>query len=276
MPNNILVIGNGFDIAHGLNTRYIEFINFCDMVGNITYKEGEDINKLLSQLNNNKLSLNFSFEPSVYRKLRNYFTNDKLSEERNKFVKKCRSNFWLEYVLKHKDTMGERWTDFEYVIGSMIEAHAYVANNLKDIKGNGDFRYKKNRQNIVEIYDMLNNYEDDDLHNRLVKVKKEMEKGLIDITWMLEVYLTRFLNDKRKTIDLFNLVDFRYILSFNYTSTYTKMYKRNTEIHYVHGNADANRSFEDNNMVFGIEKNIKNVDDVSKHDYLNFKSIIKE
>ena len=26
---NILVIGNGFDIAHGFNTRYEDFINFC-------------------------------------------------------------------------------------------------------------------------------------------------------------------------------------------------------------------------------------------------------
>ncbi|MBS6686594.1 AbiH family protein, partial [Thomasclavelia spiroformis] len=26
---NVLVIGNGFDIAHGLYTKYIDFYNFC-------------------------------------------------------------------------------------------------------------------------------------------------------------------------------------------------------------------------------------------------------
>ncbi|MFR3044107.1 MAG: AbiH family protein, partial [Thomasclavelia spiroformis] len=27
---NVLVIGNGFDIAHGLYTKYIDFYNFCN------------------------------------------------------------------------------------------------------------------------------------------------------------------------------------------------------------------------------------------------------
>ena len=29
---NILVIGNGFDIAHGLYTKYIDFYNFCNAI----------------------------------------------------------------------------------------------------------------------------------------------------------------------------------------------------------------------------------------------------
>lgn len=28
MEHNILVIGNGFDLAHGLKTRYIDFIDY--------------------------------------------------------------------------------------------------------------------------------------------------------------------------------------------------------------------------------------------------------
>ena len=26
---NILILGNGFDIAHGLKTKYINFLNYC-------------------------------------------------------------------------------------------------------------------------------------------------------------------------------------------------------------------------------------------------------
>ena len=26
---NILILGNGFDIAHGLDTRYTDFLNYC-------------------------------------------------------------------------------------------------------------------------------------------------------------------------------------------------------------------------------------------------------
>ncbi|OUQ04164.1 hypothetical protein B5E91_11650 [Thomasclavelia spiroformis] len=29
---NVLVIGNGFDIAHGLYTKYIDFYNFCNAI----------------------------------------------------------------------------------------------------------------------------------------------------------------------------------------------------------------------------------------------------
>mgnify|MGYP002096389551 CR=1 FL=1 len=32
---NILVIGNGFDIAHGFNTRYEDFINFCKTIATV-------------------------------------------------------------------------------------------------------------------------------------------------------------------------------------------------------------------------------------------------
>lgn len=31
----ILVLGNGFDIAHGLPTRYSDFLEFCDRIENI-------------------------------------------------------------------------------------------------------------------------------------------------------------------------------------------------------------------------------------------------
>lgn len=39
---NILVIGNGFDLAHGLPTKYTDFLEFCKMVSKIY--EDEKIN----------------------------------------------------------------------------------------------------------------------------------------------------------------------------------------------------------------------------------------
>ena len=37
---NILVIGNGFDLAHGLPTKYGDFLDFCERVREIyTYDE---------------------------------------------------------------------------------------------------------------------------------------------------------------------------------------------------------------------------------------------
>ena len=41
MENHILVLGNGFDLYHGLNTRYYNFVNFCQEMteGKIYYKD---------------------------------------------------------------------------------------------------------------------------------------------------------------------------------------------------------------------------------------------
>ena len=27
---DILILGNGFDLAHGLDTKYVDFLNYCE------------------------------------------------------------------------------------------------------------------------------------------------------------------------------------------------------------------------------------------------------
>ena len=38
---NILIIGNGFDLAHGLPTRYDNFLDFCEIVRRIYTYSGD-------------------------------------------------------------------------------------------------------------------------------------------------------------------------------------------------------------------------------------------
>ena len=40
---NILVIGNGFDLAHGLPTGYPDFLEFCKRARRIYTYEGEKL-----------------------------------------------------------------------------------------------------------------------------------------------------------------------------------------------------------------------------------------
>lgn len=57
--NHLIIIGNGFDLAHGLKTRYSDFvydflknaIKDCDSVSNFTYNKGGDLLKYTSWLN---------------------------------------------------------------------------------------------------------------------------------------------------------------------------------------------------------------------------------
>lgn len=98
-----------------------------------------------------------------------------------------------------------------------------------------------------------------------------------ELTWLLEIYLTRFLNTKTKKIELFKYLPVTKLISFNYTDTYTRMYKKETNtVHYIHGFAAKDRIKEENNMVFGIGSEIKNVTLIMiSMIILNFKSIIK-
>ena len=42
---NILIIGNGFDLAHRLSTKYGDFLNFCERARRIyTFREDASLN----------------------------------------------------------------------------------------------------------------------------------------------------------------------------------------------------------------------------------------
>ena len=42
---NILIIGNGFDLAHGLPTKYGDFLDFCEKARRIyTFREDASLN----------------------------------------------------------------------------------------------------------------------------------------------------------------------------------------------------------------------------------------
>lgn len=44
---NILVIGNGFDLAHGLPTKYTDFLKFVEVINQvIEIKNNDDISNL--------------------------------------------------------------------------------------------------------------------------------------------------------------------------------------------------------------------------------------
>lgn len=70
MEDKILVIGNGFDLAHGLKTRYKDFIDFIEL---------EESDMISRYKEDNKLS------------------EEKIKENIEKIKKLVQSNIWLEY-----------------------------------------------------------------------------------------------------------------------------------------------------------------------------------
>ena len=83
---NILVIGNGFDLAHGLPTKYTDFLGFVERF--------ENLKKSSMIMSNGGLS---NTAKPIYEYLdKLIFENRKLSFELDKLIS---SNIWIKYLL---------------------------------------------------------------------------------------------------------------------------------------------------------------------------------
>lgn len=100
---NILVIGNGFDLAHGLPTRYDDFLNFVEEF--TKYKD------------TNKCNLRFlDYFSNLYE------TNINLFEQINQLID---DNRWFTYFLTLRENKlllnKSTWIDFESEISKVIK-----------------------------------------------------------------------------------------------------------------------------------------------------------
>ena len=252
---NILVIGNGFDLAHGLPTRYSDFLDFIELYM-IVYEIGKE--KIVGWENSDNLLK--IYIASIF--IKQSKESNKIKSESNIFLD-IQNNIWLQYF-KEKEKSKKSdvgWIDFEKEISKMIKYINQVFN-----KNNEETKwYKKNKSKLFDNCDM-------DFFNREKKydnVKKLLEDLNILIR-CLELYLSIFINKTQvifKQPDIDNLKIDK-ILNFNYTNTYERVYGINhgnyIEYNYIHRKADFNNTIGTNNMVLGIDEYLpedrKNVD----------------
>lgn len=140
----LLVIGNGFDLAHGLKTSYSDFLNICI---------GEDLTNLNEQ--------------------EKYISNFIHSKDTT-FRKKMQANPWVRFFVKRKK-IGKNWVDFEKeikrvceIVSSEKEDINFFNANLNILMDNrGDYLFTKNghiadidfmKVKLKELIEMLNFY----------------------------------------------------------------------------------------------------------------------
>lgn len=92
----ILVIGNGFDKAHGLKTGYGDFLDWISYI--CTEKDVRVRNGKI------KITTEQRHESGMFRK-----------DNPNEFDEcvMARNNFWIVYFEKMRDNLGSKWLDFE-------------------------------------------------------------------------------------------------------------------------------------------------------------------
>lgn len=285
---NILVIGNGFDLAHGLPTKYTDFLFFCDMILKIVEvncaeflvpENKEDYKKWLNDgskiplANTNDLFKYYNEEYStriterdkkVYRAiLDDYFISDFLSDEYDIHIKKeiiylVYNNNWIKYFLQSDMHGTENWIDFESEISHLIQSmdkDIHASENSFDLYDD------------IEIYfssDFLENLQEVNGCETFKEIRDLLEKDLNALIRALEIYLCEYVEKteiQKKSPDIDGLEN-DFILSFNYTHTFSKLYDVSSRskqevtdpFDYIHGEANISNAIDSNNMVLGIDE----------------------
>lgn len=278
----ILILGNGFDLVHGLETTYSDFLTFVERFTNLV---GSD-----SIMQSGGLQCT---EKPIYEYLDQLiFINKKLCSELKQHVQK---NFWIEYFYSCKGYLKENWIDFESEISRVIRSLdddmiAYNGNKMEITDemlqlSNFFLRKKYEKYTLMDqsAHSCLNN------NNKIItfnEIRDTLQEDLDKLIRALEIYLVDYIEKKEiknKINEIENLKP-DHILSFNYTKTYQKIYDsgyfKDDKYDYVHGKTDIAHNVKTNNMVLGIDEYLDNDKKANEVEFIYFKKyyqrILKE
>lgn len=190
---NTLVLGNGFDIEHGLPTTYMDFLNYLHLAKRIYARcLGKSIFEGGEYSVNNKLSkaMDLVDNDGEIKEIIKEFVKANLKSEKGE--KQCFSsnmrklfsekNLWYEYfkyVVKEHKIAGENWVDFEAEIADVVK-------RLESHEGKlvtGKTVLSDTESFMVDLASLMRNEEQvqgpyrKEYITRLEMVKQEMETG---------------------------------------------------------------------------------------------------
>lgn len=269
---NILLIGNGFDLAHGLPTQYRNFLDFC-IKAKVIFTIIDDRG---SNFYNNEYLRNWDIDSKIKESLVEAYEsrkrNRKLLDDGtyhdefttsndalNKLYPLINKNAWIEYFSECPSYIGENWIDFETEISRVVQTIDVVRNYIvrhkdimeipRDMQGILMEIIKKAKGNLKDICGSIEQI--DRFTGRLYKDLKSLIRAL-------EIYLTEFVEkiDNDIVIPEINELKIDHVLSFNYTNTFEKKYGigKSIEYNFIHGEAKESNTIESNNMVLGIDE----------------------
>ena len=258
------MIGNGFDLAHGLPTEYADFLKFLELY----VAEEKDLGTAARQYPE---IVNFVNRVKATDNDLNKEVHDLLAQ-RNSLLTHFQS------VCEKRRLVGKKgWVDFEAEIADIIQLFERAR---RESKGGG----KRLSEDLTRsLYPFISAGRDEVYPFGQMPIvpnfyEKQAERRLDDlnrITRLLEIYLTEFV-DTLKYVDpipqIANLQDITHIISFNYTNTYQRLYGSNdTQYCYIHGKAKRESSVDTCNLVLGIDEYLKGEERDTDNAFIWFK-----
>ena len=269
----ILLIGNGFDLAHGLPTSYKDFLDFCKMVRELyTYP-------IIDNEYNQKKLIDWNTDKTIKSKLLECYENRKNCFE-DKITTQCKEldelydcikeNVWINYFLEREKSIGENWIDFESEISNVVQAIETLKGYIE--RDEDVLKIKDTKQQIIIYFLKIAKKSLQDVFNlkRIDGFIEDISIELDKLIRSLEIYICEFVNeiDINKENDDIKTITPDYVLSFNYSNTYERIYGQSKEVtyDYIHGKADIKNNVDTCNLVLGIDEYLED----DKNDKLEF------
>lgn len=274
---NILIIGNGFDLAHGLPTKYEHFLKYVD-----AFKRFKDICKQesvkadLETANEEDKDFILHFanlyekKPQIYKEIDNLISN----------------NVWIDYFWKIYKSRGiagkDGWIDFESEISRIIQTLDKARLTILEEINRGQKLGKMTHQQSNILSPLWGkpgtscvSMEFDE--NAVGYKKTRFLTDLNRLTRCLEIYLGNYVEEitpKVKLPDIDGLT-IHCVLSFNYTHTYQRFYdaNKNTKIRYdyIHGETKAGSDVDNCNLILGIDEYLEGYAKDRDNEFIQFK-----
>ena len=275
---NILVIGNGFDLAHDLPTKYTDFLEFCKVVLAIftdakpmdrkTFEDKYLIEwKVNKKIKNELIDLHFCI--CICNNEKNFLINHPYVRELQQMIFE---NIWIEYFFQCNMYQKENWIDFESEISKVIQSLDNDMHGLSQVYNIEDIVHdlsnaflKEKYSDYIDAVQSINSV--DNGFSGGISFKVIRDKLLDDLNRLIrvfEIYLCEYVEKieiEKRSPDIEELkID--HVLSFNYTHTFSELYnvaqrEENISVNsfdYIHGEADIKNTIKSNNMVLGIDE----------------------
>ena len=241
--NRIVLIGNGFDLAHGLNTRYEDFINWYwerrvdGFVGNTTGISQDPLCKFEIIDTSNCWNIFAFLLPRVFQRIPGKDVVQAIIKDTERFNSKF--NTFFDKIIKSIETKG--WVDIEN------EYYSLLAQQTLPLIGN-----------LQRIDPKVLNFQLDYLKTILIDYLKSEAKKVVDVIPSIKDKIYRPIKIKELAVANLNYSGSRYskdfapnnimLLSFNYTKT-EQQYVDSTskvQVNHIHGCLD-----DANSVIFG-------------------------
>lgn len=275
---NILILGNGFDLAHGLPTKYEHFLKYIDAFKrfkeDICEQESVKVNWETVDIEDKEFVKHFvnlhEKKPQIYEEISNLISN----------------NVWIRYywnLYKSRGVDGkDGWIDFESEISKIIQTFDKVRLTMLEEIEQGHEYGKMTQQQLNILSPILGfpriAYDDIAFDENAVGDKKaRFLTDLNRLTRCLEIYLSNYVEKITPEVKLPDIdkLDIHGVLSFNYTHTYQRFYNtdktKKIRYDYIHGETKAESDVNNCNLILGIDEYLEGYAKDRDNEFIQFK-----